>query len=313
MKTSHRLCARATAWSLLALSAALAAGCGGGGGGGGSAAAPTGTLSGTASKGPVAGATVTAYALENGAKGAMLGHVTTDANGNFSIPMQPYSGAIMLQVHGGTYMDEATGSHMGMMEPDDMTCAVQQVTVSAGSTTGGMQVTPLTTMAQHWAAHMAGGMTAANVAMANERVGMHYLGTGADIVMTHPIDPTVDGSANGASEFAKDYGMLLGAMSQEAHGLGMMTSSSGMVRAMASDAADGVMDGMLDGVPIGTDGMGGMMGSGHMATGAGTTDLAAAMSAFVANSMNHSGVVTVDEMHALMDQLAQLAANGGQL
>jgi len=151
------------------------------------------------------------------------------------------------------------------------------------------------------------------IAMANERVGTHDLGTGAEIVMTHPIDPTVSGSANGASEFAKNYGMMLGAMSQMARGLGMMTSSSGMIRAMTQDAADGIMDGMMNGAPISMAGMGGMMGGGNMMPTAGTSDLAVAMVDFIGNPMNHSGVTGVSEMQAVIDRLNSLATNGGHL
>lgn len=314
MTVSNRSLGRLAALCLVALSASLIGGCGGGGGSSSSPSTPTtGTLTGTASKGPVSRATVTAYAIQNGVKGAGLGSATTNADGNFAITMQPYSGAVMLQVHGGSYTDEATGTHMTMMDADDMTCTVPAVTVTAGATTSGIQVTPLTSMAQSWAQHMSGGMTPGNITMANEHVGTHYLGMGADIVMTHPIDPTVNGSANGASEFAKNYGMMLGAMSQEAHGLGMMTSSSGMIRAMVQDASDGVMDGALDGTPVTMSGMGGMMGGGNMMHTAGTSNLAAAMMDFVGNPMNHSGVTSTSEMQSVIDRLNQLAANGGHL
>jgi hypothetical protein len=47
----------------------------------------TGMMSGTAMKGPVGSATVTAYALANGLMGAQLGSTTTDAMGNFSVPL----------------------------------------------------------------------------------------------------------------------------------------------------------------------------------------------------------------------------------
>jgi hypothetical protein len=251
--------------------------------------------------------------LTNGTKGDQLGSATTDANGNFTMPVSIYSGPIMLQVHGGSFMDEATGARMNMLDGDDLTCVVPGVTVTAGSTTTGIQVTPLTAMAQAWAAHMAGGMTAANITLANSHVGAAYVGPGADIVMLHPIDPTVAGSANGANVEAKNYGMMLGAMSQLAHDLGMTTSSSTMARAMYADASDGVMDGMMSGAAIDMAGMGGMMGGGHMMNSAATTDLATAMSHFVANPLNHSGVTSVAEMQTLMDQMTQLAATGGHL
>lgn len=296
----------------IALSTSLLVGCGGGSGDS-SGSITTGTLSGTATKGPVGGASVKAFAVTNGAKGRQLGSAMTDANGNFSMTMPAYAGSVMLQMHGGSFLDEATGAHMSMLDADDLTCVVPAITITAGSTTAGIQVTPLTSMAQAWAQHMAGGMTAANIALANTRVGAAYVGPGADIVMTQPIDPTVAGSANGASVEAKNYGMMLGAMSQLARDLGMTTSSSTMVHAMLDDASDGFMDGRMSGASIDMSGMGGMMDGGHMMGTTATTQMATAMSNFVVNPMNRSGVTSVAEMQSLMDQMTQLAATGGHL
>jgi hypothetical protein len=303
-------------FSVLALAVSLLVGCGGGSdsSGGDAGAMTTGTLSGTATKGPVSGAAVKAFAIINGARGGELGSAMTDASGNFTMTMGAYTGPIMVQVRGGSYLDEATGVRMNMLDADELTCVVPAVTVTAGSATAGVQVTPLTSMAQAWAAHMAGGMTAANVTMANSRIGATYVGPGTDIVMMHPIDPTVAGSANGASIEAKNYGMMLAAMSQAAHDLGMTTSSSAMVTAMLDDASDGIMDGRMSGVAITMSGMGGMMGGGSMMSTAGTSQLATSMATFINNlTMNRSGVTSVAEMQSLMNQLMQLAASGGRL
>jgi len=303
-------------FSALALSASLLVGCGGGGNssGGNSGAVTTGTLSGTATKGPVSGATVKAFAINNGAQGSQLGSAMTDASGNFAMTVGTYTGPVMLQVRGGSYLDEATGVRMNMLDADELTCVVPAITITAGSTTTGVQITPLTSMAQAWAEHMAGGMTTANASMANSRVGNVYVGAGADIVMMHPIDPTVTGSANGASIEAKNYGMMLAAMSQAAHDLGMTTSSSAMVTVMLHDASDGIMDGRMSGTAINMNGMGGMMGGGSMGSTAGTSQLAMSMATFINNlTMNRSGVTSVAEMQSLMNQMIQLAASGGQL
>jgi hypothetical protein len=300
--------------ALGALSTAALVACGGGGGDiSGSTSATNGTISGTATKGPVSGATVRAYALNNGVKGGQLGSGQTDSNGNFTMRVDAYSGPIMLQLHGGSYADEATGARMNMLNADDMACAVPSISVTAGSATTGIQITPLTSMAHAWAEHMAGGMTTTNITMANMRIGAAYLGQGMDILMTHPIDPTVVGSANGASIDAKNYGMMLAAMSQEAHQLGMTTSSSAMVTAMHNDAEDGTMDGTMSGAPINMSGMGGMMGGGNMMPAAGTDELTTAMAMFINSPMNRSGVTSVAEMQALMDQLHQLHNSGGHL
>ncbi len=303
---------RATALAALSTMALVACG-GDGGDGSGSTSATTGTISGTATKGPVSGATVRAYAINNGVRAGQLGSAQTDSNGNFAIRVDPYSGPIMLQLHGGSYTDEASGRRMNMLDADDMTCAIPSISVTAGSATTGIQITPLTSMAHAWAEHMADGMTLTNIATANMRVGAAYMGPGMDILMTHPIDPTVVGSANGASIDAKNYGMILAAMSQEAHQLGMTTSSSAMVTAMHNDAEDGTMDGTMSGTPINMNGWGGMMGGGHMMPTAGTDELAAAMATFINGPMNRSGVTSVAEMQTLMDQLHHLHNAGGHL
>jgi hypothetical protein len=265
----------------------------------------------------VSGATVKAYAVDNGTKGRQLGSGQTDASGNFTMTVDAYSGPVMLRTHGGSYTDEATGARMNMLDADDMSCAIPSLIVAAGSAMTGIQITPLTSMAQAWAEHMPGGMTMTNVTTANTRVGAAYMGPGMDILMTHPIDPTVAGSANGASVDAKYYGMMLAAMSQEAHDLGMTTSSSAMVTAMMDDASDGIMDGRMGSTAINMSGMGGMMGGGNMMSAAGTSQMANAMEAFVRyNQMNRSGVTGeagVAEMQELMNQLTQLATSGGHL
>jgi hypothetical protein len=100
--------------------------------------------------------------------GAQIGSGTTDAQGNFNISIGAYSGSVMLQMNGGTYTDEATNKSMAMQPGDVMTSVIPSVT--AGSTMSGVQITPLTSMAQARAHNMTGGMTAANIAAANTAV-----------------------------------------------------------------------------------------------------------------------------------------------
>ena len=101
--------------SALVLTLLLAAGCGGGGtstdvvGSGG-----TGSISGVVTKGPLSNATITGYGISGGQMGPQIGTTTTDANGKFSMPIGTYAGPVMLQVSGGAYKDDATGSSMGM-------------------------------------------------------------------------------------------------------------------------------------------------------------------------------------------------------
>ncbi len=270
-------------------------GCGGGGGGGTTTAA-YGTLSGAAVKGPVSGATVTAYAIINGIMDTQLASGTTDSQGNYTIFVGDYSGPVMLQMSGGTYTDEATGITVTMAAGDVMTAVIPSAT--AGSVISGTQITPLTAMAQAMAQHMAGGMTAANISWANHAVGDYFLVS--DILHTQPMDPLVPGSGAGATQDMKNYGMVLAAMSQYAKDIGMYYSS-GIVTSMMDDAYDGVMNGMMGGTSIWMGG--GMMGGTMMQPTAGTSGLATAMIEFIGSSMNRSGV-TVTDMQALINKLS---------
>ena len=288
--------------------------CGGGGGDSGSTPATpstNGSISGTVTEGPVSGATVTAWSLNtNGARGNQIGSGQTDANGNFSISMGTHSGPFMLQVSGGTYRDEATGTQMSMGN-NVMTCMMPQM--SAGSPVNGIQVTALTSMAQMMAQNMPGGMNQANITRANSAVG-NYFGV-SDITMVHPMDPTMNGSGAGSTQDMRNYGMSMAAMSQYAKEIGM-PQSSGMITAMMNDASDGRMDGMMSGSTGMGSGMmgstqvqmGGGMGSGTpMQSNAGTRGMADGMTHFISSPMNKSGL-NLQDMRSLIDKLS--ASNG---
>lgn len=307
MKTSRRFLL--PMGGLIVLAALLGlTGCGGGGGSSGGTTPPppvNGTISGTAVKGPVNGGTVTAYAITGGAMGSQLATATTDASGNFSMSIGTYTGPVMLQMSGGTYTDEGTGTTMTMISGDVMTAVMS--TVAAGATVSGIQLTPLTSMAQTMAAHMTGGMTDANIGTANTNVGKYFSVT--DILHTMPMDPLVSGSGSGSQD-AINYGMCLAAMSEYAKSIGM-TSSSAIVTAMMNDAADGDFDGKMFGNAVMMGGMG--MGM-SMPSTAGTSGLGAAMLAFMNSTQNKSGV-TVATMQSLMTQLngsnGQMMGGGG--
>lgn len=112
--------------SVFFMSMTLLTGCGGGGDGdSGTSGSTTGTISGTAVRGPVSGASVTAYRINgNGTQGAQIGTATTDAQGNFSMQVGDYSGAVILQLSGGQYRDEATDQLMNMDQSTVMTALI---------------------------------------------------------------------------------------------------------------------------------------------------------------------------------------------
>ena len=285
--------------SAMVMTLLIATACGGGGGttDAGVGSGGTGYISGDVTKGPVGGATIKAHAISGGQVGAEIGTATTDTNGDFTMNIGSYTGPVILLVGGGTYIDEATGASMAMASGDVMTAVLP--TIAAATTTSGIQVTPVTSMAQTRAMSMSCGMTDANIAAANAAMG-NYFQIG-DILHVQPLNPLVAGSGAGASQAAKNYGMTLAAMSEYAKGLGMPVSSA-IVTAMMSDAADGVMDGMMGGNSISMP-MGGMMGGGMMASTAGTSGLSTAMTNFMNSAANLSGMKPAD-MATLMQKLA---------
>ncbi|MHB8908638.1 MAG: c-type cytochrome [Syntrophales bacterium] len=293
-------------WPMLGIMLAIGSslllfGCGGGSGGGdGATSSVNGMITGTAVKGPVNGATVTAFAINNGVMGAQIGNGATDAQGNFTLSIGTYSGPVMLRMSGGTYTDEATGATVTMQPGDIMTSVMPQAI--AGSVMAGVQITPLTSMAQARAQAMSGGMSAANITAANTMMGNYF--SVSDILYTRPMNPLTAGSGTGATQDMRNYGMVLAAMSKYAPTIGM-PFSSGMVTAMMDDAADGVLNGMMGSTQIMTGGMGGMMGNSPLPANAGTSGLANAMTGFMTSAMNRSGL-TVADMQALMNKM-----NGG--
>ncbi len=287
----------------LVMTLLIATGCGGGGGGGESApvggvgSGGTGYLSGFATKGPMSNATVTAFGISNGQPGAQIATATTADDGSFTMAIGSYAGPVMLQVSGGSYTDEATGTVMPMAPGDVMTAVMP--TVAAGANNSGIEVTPVTAMAQAMAQHMSGGMTDANIAAANSAMGSNF--SVSDILHVRPMNPLVAGAGTGANQDAQNYGMTLAAMSKYAQTLGLTTSST-MVTAMMTDATDGILDGKAGAASVQ---MGGMAGAMLPAT-AGTTGMAAAMNAFMASAQNKSGVTTGTLMNKLNGASGQI-------
>ena len=178
----------------------LIAACGGGGSGGGT---NSNIISGVASKGPLNGSTVYAYAIYSGAKGAVIGSATNIVNGNYSINLGTYKGSVLLEATGGSYIDESTGTSVVLASP--LRSVLTNVT---GNTSAA--VTALTELAYQQANAAAGGLTAANAKAAITNVQTNF-GV-PDIVSTMPVDAlNVPGSATSAQ---KTYSLALATVAQ---------------------------------------------------------------------------------------------------
>ena len=187
------------------VAAFLLSGCGGGDGSGASTA-DANVASGVASKGPLNGATVCAYAITGGAlQGAQIGSCTsTDAVGNYSVNLGDYTGPVLFKAEGGTYTDEATGKVVPLGLP------LHSMVANASGRPMSVAITGLTELAYQNASALNGGLSAANIQSATTRVQNNF-GI-PDIVNTQPVD-SLNLPANATVE-QKNYALALAGISQ---------------------------------------------------------------------------------------------------
>ncbi|MBK7902282.1 MAG: hypothetical protein IPJ97_04465 [Proteobacteria bacterium] len=171
-----------------------------------------------------------------------------DPSGEFSMSLGSYAGPLMLQVTGGTFTDEATGTLMSMGASDSMTTVM--TSVASGAQVSGICITALTSMAQARAAAMSGGMVDANITAANTAVGNYFILS--NLLTNQPIDMTMTGSgtAGGVTQEQMNYGAAIAAMSLSAKLLGMTATSAAFVASMMNDATDGTINGMMGSTQI---------------------------------------------------------------
>ena len=220
------------AGSLLLISA-----CGGGGGSGGSDGSgstststsnPTPTVSnivsGVASKGPLKGANVCAYAVTGGVQGAAIGTcATTDASGNYSINLGSYTGPVLFVATGGTYTDEASGVVASLPSP----LHSMQANLTGNAT---VAITAITEIAYQNANGGTGGLTAANIQTAVANVQSNF-GI-ADILNTLPVDALNVPANTPAAQL--NYALALATISQFQSGQANGTTLNSVLQQIAT-------------------------------------------------------------------------------
>ncbi len=204
MASKKRLVAFAHSCALLAsVGSAIFAltGCGGGDGGAAtSAAAPPVSLSGQVIKGPVNGATVCAYAVREGKQEAspIVACVTSGANGQYDIglPAQ-YSGDVLIEASGGTYVDESSGQSKALSESLSSFVAASEPKLA--------MVTPLTSLAVSRSSSL---NTDAFNAAAQSVKALTGLATDVSLTQTAPT------FASDSRTATNSYAVILGGISQ---------------------------------------------------------------------------------------------------
>lgn len=187
---------------LTTLAAAALAACGGGDNTtltAAPAATVTTTISGSAVKGPVSGATVTVKRPDGTACATTPAAVTTTASGSYSLNTV-CTGDVLVEVTGGNYLDEASNTTTPLSTPLRV-----MVATNGGTVTG--VATPLTTMAYSYAFRTPAAASSATAAAFNAQATRIATQFGLGSVNLATTVPVVSGTPDA-------YGNALRAVSQ---------------------------------------------------------------------------------------------------
>ena len=235
----------------LIASALLVQACGGGGGGQGATPAPGGSLArGAAIKGPLDGAQVRLFAIDDAgfATGPALATVVTDAEGRFTFERAANGPALIAVTRGGSFVDESDTAPPAQRRR--IVLGAQEGFESmlpAGSST--LVITPYTHARLLQVRRAANGENFLGFFAAAREASIAAFGYDPyDVLPESPLAPAAD-----AGEAAIQYAMAIGGAAYviQAQSLALGTIPTyATVRAFIDDLSDGRIDGRLDGASI---------------------------------------------------------------
>jgi hypothetical protein len=213
-----------------------------------------GTISGTVTKGRVAGATVTAYRYGNGARGAAVGTGTTDAMGNLTnlLVADGTAGPILLEATGGSYAEDSQPATSVTLDVADRLRTVIPA-YTDGASLSAVQLTPLTELAVAYLEYLTSTSTggadlAARWATAHGAIEAHF-----GVSNVRDVTPSTPAQVDTLA--ANDrYGLVLLGISRaawrasaagggDAGAFGSAVNGYAVTRAWARDLGDGCWDG----------------------------------------------------------------------
>ena len=255
------------------LLAAMLTACGGGGTSTGGAGAAVGNtiVSGTASLGIIQNGRVKVYQLTGDGRKIFLAETTTDSSGRYSVSITTPTTPILVEVSGGTYVDEATGLTVVRSDSEILHAAV-----SSPSAIQQVAVTPLSELAYRLAGSP---LTAAGIDSANSEVSDAF---NVDIVNVQPVEPTLTGFRSPTTQAQKDYSLALATLSQQA----LSTPGGSVETVIETYKQDLAPDGRIS---LGT-----------------ATTFSTVLSQFLTNPRNQTGLTTATTALANFGTLTQL-------
>lgn len=204
---------------------------------------PVVDVSGTATLGPVSGATITAYILNSdGTRGAALGSATTSTSGTFKLSLET-SSPITLVMTGGSYMDEARATLVTISAGFEL-----EIWAPAGPSATSLHLHALSTIAAARAKNLAAtaGLSSAHSQAVLNTANIFGL-TNIDTGLIKPDQFTISGGVPNAAASTSKLGLIISGLSQLMEdqpfpGLDPIKQLS-LIQNIAHDYSDGVFDG----------------------------------------------------------------------
>lgn len=279
--------------------------------------AKTGSVSGVVLKGPVEGATVTAFSVNGaGRRAAQLGVATTDETGAFKVDIGDHAGPTLLCAAAGRFQDEASAA-LVQVGPIELCRLVDNVDL--GSVLEGVTVTPWTSLHAELSSCFVELDRDSDLASGSSHAAFRlndFLGAGLpgyDLLTTVPTDVT---TATGLSLSPEAWaGLLSAGLSQTSAAQATENDATPGVRFTAITLADKLREDLAAGCIF--DGVGGggtQLAEGTVELSADTLrsaprGLATSIAAFLGGDRNSSGITTED----VQDLLRRLADHRSEL
>ena len=171
---------------------------------------PNGSANGIGHDGPITGGTVSAYSWAEGKKGNFLGSAKTDQFGEYKIDFQSVNGPVLLELEGGSYIEEGSGKTISLAAQDRL----QAIKLYDQGATIDLQLTHYTNWSVCLAEHMIeNGKTIGDAIVQSNEV-MTALAGGIGISSTRPVDITRAENITAQLTPGYRYGYLLAAYSK---------------------------------------------------------------------------------------------------
>lgn len=185
-------------------------------------------ISGVAAKGVIFNGSVSAYELlPPASKGRFLNAATTDSQGKFSINLGAHNGGVLLELNGGTYLDEATSTTL----PTPIQPQLQlHAAVAKAASSPTIAITPFTEIAYQ----LAGSTIAPTIEAANALVNDLFK---IDCIGVNPV-PFPNGIST-ATNAQNDYTWALATISQLSNNRNI--SIPNLIAALKADLTDGIL------------------------------------------------------------------------